>query len=216
MDYVALGIEGIKGGLRFCLRFPHLLLLGITQSLQKRLLLPIDVVRFLIKANLASHPSLPLKKIQIFSDFKGLRTRLSIELMETLLHLEGTLTFRGVKWSPEQFLLSVEVSNISVQAPETSPLASMISSIDLSNVEALLPWLSSTPAYLVGIKKNVITLDLFKLPLKGRWTKLTRIFGALSFVLSVSKIRVGSQVIVIQFKTHLEGLRAALRFLSPS
>lgn len=211
MNYFSFGLEGLKRAFLYSWHKPHLLLLAITQSFHQRMLIPLDSLRWLL------HSLLPntgrIKGIDIQPQPPGFRIAMELEVMDTILHLEGTIRVSSVKMSPDQCRIVFDISDLSIKAPPESSITTMLGMIDLTKPGLLLEWLPSLPTFIVETNENQITLDMWKISGIQARPKLQKFLGALSYVLAIREIRVGNQAVVIQAKTNSRRLARAIQYL---
>jgi hypothetical protein len=122
------------------------------------------------------------EKIDLFPADPALGMALTVDLFGTKLDVTSEITIEGINLREDALELSLRIANLRLAAPEGSPAAMMVNSMDLSRPAALMNMMPQKHAALVDAKDDRFVIDLLKIKALAKNPYLKRVLAALSFV----------------------------------
>src|SRR5205823_6748066 len=89
------------------------------------------------------------EKIELFAADPALGLALTVDLFGTKLEVSSEITIESIELREDALNLALRVANLKLSAPEGSPAAMMVSSLDLSRPAALMNMMPQKHAALV-------------------------------------------------------------------
>jgi hypothetical protein len=173
---------------------------------------PIDALRYLAR-ELGGGKKAP-KDVVIEAAPPGVRLGATVDAMGTTLRASLVVNVEDLAISPEQILLSVRISEMSlnVLGASDSPLGGLIKSgaLDLSKPGNLVAFMPKRPAVLVDAKDDRLTFDLMKVPKIAENDRVKRIIEIVTPVVGVRGVSAKDDHLDVQFRADLAGVPAAI------
>jgi hypothetical protein len=172
-------IDPAMQALTYLLSHPMFPLQSARNAMRRELTVPLALLRWGIDRRKRGKGP---EKIEIFPADPALGVALTVDLFGTKLEVSSEITVESVELGENALNLALRVANLRLGAPEGSPAAMMVKSLDLSRPAALMNMMPQKHAALVDAKDDRFVIDLLKIKALARNPYLKRVLAALSFV----------------------------------
>jgi hypothetical protein len=172
-------IDSARNALGFFVSHPLFLVSAARNAVHRELTLPIALLQWAIDRRPRGKGP---ERIELFSADPALGLRLTVDLYGTKVDVSCALTIESIAPRRDALEVALRVHNLKVEAPQGSPAAMMVQSLDLSRPAALMAMMPQKHAALVDARDERFVLDLLKIRALGNNPVLRRVLIALSFL----------------------------------
>jgi hypothetical protein len=172
-------IDPAMHALTYLLSHPMLPLQSARNAMHRELTVPLAILRWAIDRR---PPGKGPEKIELFAADPALGVGLVVDLFGTKLEVSSEITVESIELREDALNIALRVANLRLGAPEGSPAAMMVKSLDLSKPAALMNMMPQKHSALVDARDDRFVIDLLKIKALARNPYLKRVLAALSFV----------------------------------
>jgi hypothetical protein len=200
-------IDSARSALSFFVSHPLFVLQSARNAVHRELTLPIPLLQWAIdRRPRGKGPD----RIELFHADPALGLELTVDLYGTKLDVRCELTIEAIEPRSDALNLALRVKNLRLSAPQGSPAAMMVQSLDLSRPAAMMNMMPQKHAALVEANDDRFVLDLLKIEALANNSALRRVLTALSF-LSITGARADGELLALQVDMSPMRAPAALR-----
>lgn len=150
------------------------------------------------------------EKIELFAADPALGMGLTVDLFGTKLEVSSEITIESIELREDALNLALRIANLKLSAPEGSPAAMMVGSLDLSRPAALMNMMPQKHSAIVDAKDDRFVIDLLKIKALAKNPYLKRVLAALSFV-RVTGARVDGENLALELDVSPLAAPSALK-----
>jgi hypothetical protein len=186
---------------------PKTLLTAARNAARLELSVPVALLRWAIdKRPRGKGPT----KIELFDADPALGIALNVDLYGTPIDVRAHVTVESIANVNGALAVNLRVRDLSVVAPEGTPAAMMLGSMDFSKPAALISMMPAKHGLIVSAVDDLFVLDLFKIKALRKNAQIQRVLGALSFV-AVKHTRLEGELLAIGLDVSPFAIPAAIR-----
>lgn len=205
-----LTLSDLQNGIAYLASHPEYLLQCVVNAARLRFGIPLEGLHWLLDK--LARGRLP-QDLELSAEPPGLRVSATADVMGAKLAIAATITVESVLLSAESIRLQVRVRDLKIKPPADSPIAAMISMMDLSKPGDLLNFMPMRPPIVLDAEGDLFVLDLMKLPKLARNPLARRIVAAASEILAIRELGTEQELLVVGFRAMPLGFLAALGHL---
>ena len=179
-------LEAVKGGLSYLRSNPTFLVAAARQLTHLTLPVPLDALRWLIARRPQGKGP---ERIEIDAAPPALGVGLTVDLYGTKLDVSAHIHIDSIEATGEALRIALRVKELALKAPQGTPAAMMVQSLDLSRPANLMNMMPQKHKILVEAEGDRFVLDLFQIKALGGNETLRRVLGALSEAFSIREVR---------------------------
>jgi hypothetical protein len=159
-----------------------------------QLSVPLDLFRWLLERRPRGKGP---ERIELYASPPAIGAALTVDLYGTKIDVSANLGIEAIENQPDTLRLSLRVRDLAVRAPEGSPAAMMVQTLDLKRPGTLMNLMPKRHNVLLEARDDLFVLDLFKIRALAENQTLRKVLAALSDAVSITRVYTEGDLLVI-------------------
>ncbi len=202
--------SAVRSASRFIVQNPGKVLTLARHAAGLRVAIPLDALRWAI-GEFVNSPKAP-SDIVVSARPPAVHLGSTVDLMGNKLRASSAIEVLTLVIGGADMKLTIRLSDVQarVLGDQNVPIAKLLGGLDMSNLENLLRFVPKKPPMLVGVKGNVLELDLMKVPKIADNAQLLKALRAVTPVLTVAHIDTEDDLLVLHMRATPSGVGQSL------
>jgi hypothetical protein len=198
--------QALVGGISYLRSNPRFVLQAARNAARLEVSIPLDLLRWALERRPRGKGP---ERIELRGADPSLRVELTVDLFGTKIDVGSSIAIESIENQAESLKLALRLRDLAIKAPQGSPAAQFVQSLDLSKPGNLIQMMPPKHARLIEVQGDRLVIDLLKLPALARNRGLRRALAGLSFV-AIRALRVENDLLIIGFALHPLAIPGAL------
>jgi hypothetical protein len=214
IDSFTMMLPTLLAGFDYVRKNPFALVTVAREAARMRMVVPLELVRW----GLGKIRSNKISEIHVNAQPPGIGVGMNVSVMGAQLRVAGVVRIDEIMIGPGILRIELRLNNLSVQPLDANaggPIQALLASgaIDLAKPGNLMSFLPKKPAMIAEADGDRFVLDLMRVGSLERNTRLQKILGLISPVLSIREVETAGDDLLIGLRVTPTGLPMALAAL---
>lgn len=192
--------SALKSASRYVVQNPAKVFTLARHAAGLRVAVPLDAIRWAV-GEFVNSPKAP-SDIVVSARPPAVHLGATVDLMGNKLRASSAIEVLTLGIGGDELKLTIRLSDVQarVLGDQNVPIAKLLGGLDMSNLENLLRFVPKKPPMLVGVKGNVLELDLMQLDGIAKNAQLLKVLGVVTPVLTVAHVDTEDDLLVLHMR----------------